>query len=113
VLFGGDADFTLRVETELNSRGIKVSQNAPMLPSHSAVLQFLRENDALTVLPIEILLNQLLIREFVVLRGDWSLSKYPCGVYTRRDYKTERHIPGLIGVIEQVVRELSLSRNGL
>jgi DNA-binding transcriptional LysR family regulator len=113
VLFGGDPSFTQRMEMELSGQGIGVPSNAPVLPSHSAVLQFVRENDALTVLPIEILANQLSPKELVTLNGEWKLSRYPCGIYTRTTEKPNSHVMDLIDIIDRVVDDLGLSRTGL
>ena len=108
VIFNGDASLNQRVETDLFRLGFRVPQCAQPLPSYSETLHFLRDNDAITVLPIEFLHGEPQTGDFVVLRGAWRFSRFPYGLFVRSCIKDNQMTRSFRAIVGKIVREIRL-----
>jgi DNA-binding transcriptional LysR family regulator len=99
-----------RIEVEFQRQRVPLPPKAVQMPSPASLLQLVRSGDVVTVLPIEIVRDDVRAGSIVALHGSWRFSPYAYGTYVRTAEASSEAARRFTRTVERVVQDLRLSR---
>jgi DNA-binding transcriptional LysR family regulator len=86
---------------------------AVQMPSPASLLALVKGSDVVTVLPIEMVRDDMRAGTITVLHGSWRFSPYAYGIYVRTARAPSEAARRFARIVEGVVQDLGLSRTVL
>ena len=114
----GDGRFRVPSRVAQSDRDRVQRQRVP-LPSRRAatspasLLALVKGSDVVTVLPIEMVRDDMRAGTITVLHGSWRFSPYAYGIYVRTTRAPSEAARRFARIVERVVQDLGLSRTML
>jgi LysR family transcriptional regulator of gallate degradation len=102
-----------RVETEFQRQRVPLPSKAVQMPSPASLLSLVKGSDVMTVLPLEMVRDDVRAGTITVLHGSWRFSPYAYGTYVRTTRAPSEAARRFARIVEGVVQDLGLSRTVL
>jgi DNA-binding transcriptional LysR family regulator len=102
-----------RIETEFQRQRVPLPLKAVQMPSPASLLALVKGSDVVTVLPIEMVRDDMRAGTITVLHGSWRFSPYAYGIYVRTARAPSEAARRFARIVEGVVQDLGLSRTVL
>jgi LysR family pca operon transcriptional activator len=102
-----------RIELEFQRQRVPLAPKAVQMPSPASLLQLVKTGDVVTVLPIEIVRDDVRAGSIAILHGSWRFSPYAYGSYVRTMEAPGDATRRFTRIVERVVQDLRLSRTAL